>query len=353
MISVYPVCPRAAGPGAAGDISLRLPVPGDIAGPPGDIPGWAGTFPKKVGNIAAIPISRTPRRGYPRPPGTSPGRVGDIPGRPGISPAARRGCPRRAGTSPALRGYPRPRRGCPRRAGTSPARGGGHPRPARGYHRPFGGCPARVLVCRTAHCTHSSPPTHAIKNETRQGVNRCLCDPTRPSESSCCAAVAAARAALVPGGEARTSEPHSEARRGEASGGQSRPQTTVCAAVWRALRPSRGVAEARTARGARAAGGRRAGEPAAREGAWPRRAQARSRGQALWSLGAARGGARPREHTQLSGAAVARRSGARLSGPEESPRAPDPPLGVERRWSLGGQHEHLPGADRASRRHVG
>ena len=59
--------------------------------------------------------------------------------------------------------------------------------------------------------------------------------PTRPSESSCCAAVAAARAALVPGGEARTSEPHSEARRGEASGGQSRPQTTVCAAVWRAL----------------------------------------------------------------------------------------------------------------------
>ena len=132
------------------------------------------------------------------------------------------------------------------------------------------------------------------------------------------------------------------ARRGEASGGQSRPQTTVCAAVWRALRPSRGVAEARTARGARAAGGRRAGEPAAREGAWPRRAQARSRGQALWSLGAARGGARPREHTQLSGAAVARRSGARLSGPEESPRAPEPPLGVERRWSLGGQHEHLP-----------
>ena len=203
--------------------------------------------------------------------------------------------------------------------------------------------------CRThnpcvCHITRSKP--------TQQHVKRCLCDTTRPSESSCCAAVAAARAALVPGGEARTSEPHREARRGVRRA-ESPSDHRVRRCMARPLRPSRRAAEARTARGARAAGGRRAGEPAAREGAWPRRAQARSRGQALWSLGAARGGASPREHTQLSGAAVARRSGARLSGPEESPRAPDPPPGVERRWSLGGQHEHLPGADRASRRHVG
>jgi len=168
-----------------------------------------------------------------------------------------------------------------------------------------------------------------------------------PTKLHGCAAVAAARAALVPG--ARRGPQRATARRGEARGGQRRPQTTVCAAVARPLRPSRGVAEDRTVRGARAAGGRRADEPAAREGAWPRRVQARRRGQALWSLGAARGGARPREHTQ----AVARRSGARLSGPEERPRAPDQPLGVERRWSLGGQQEHLPGADRASRRHLG
>ena len=108
-------------------------------------------------------------------------------------------------------------------------------------------------------------------------------------------------------------------RRGEARGGQSRPQTTVCAAVARPLRPSRGAAEARTVRGARAAGGRRAGEPAAREGAWPRRAQARSRGQALWSLGAARGGARPREHTQ---AVVSRRRSPLRSAAEWAGREP-------------------------------
>ena len=180
------------------------------------------------------------------------------------------------GISPAARGYPRPRLG-------DVLDERGHPRPlARGIPDRLGDIPGPLgdappaswsLVPHTqptcvCHITRSKP--------TQQHVNRCLCDTTRPSEGSCCAAVAAARAALVPGGEARTSEPHSEARRGEASGGQSRPQTTVCAAVWRALRPSRGVAEARTARGARAAGGRRAGEPAAREGAWPRRADARS-----------------------------------------------------------------------------
>ena len=124
---------------------------------------------------------------------------------------------------------------------------------------------------------------------------------SRPSEGSSCAAVAAARAALVPGGEARTTASDRQARRG-ARRAESPSDHRV--PLWRALRPSRGAAEDRTVRGARAAGGRRADEPAAREGAWPRRAQARSRGQALWSLGAARGGARPREHTQ---AVVSRR----------------------------------------------
>ena len=94
-----------------------------------------------------------------------------------------------------------------------------------------------------------------------------------------------------------------------------------CAPLYGApsSRPSRRAAEARTARGARAAGGRRAGEPAAREGAWPRRAQARSRGQALWSLGAARGGASPREHTQ---AVVSRRRSPLRGAAEWTGREP-------------------------------
>ena len=127
-----------------------------------------------------------------------------------------------------------------------------------------------------------------------------------------------ARAALVPGGEARTSEPHSEARRGVRRA-ESPSDHGVRRCMARPLRPSRRAAEARTARGARAAGGRRAGEPAAREGAWPRRAQARSRGQALWSLGAARGGARPREHTQ---AVVSRRRSPLRSAAEWAGREP-------------------------------
>ena len=131
--------------------------------------------------------------------------------------------------------------------------------------------------------------------------------------------MAAARAALVPGGEARTSEPHS-ARRGEASGGQSRPQTTVCAAVWRALFET----EQTSRRGPDSARSDGCGRPPSRracgtEGAWPRRAQARSRGQALWSLGAARGGARPREHTQ---AVVSRRRSPLRSAAEWTRREP-------------------------------
>ena len=174
---------------------------------------------------------------------------------------------------------------------------------------------------------------------------------SRPSEGSWCAAVAAARVALVPGDEARTTASDREARRGaRRAESPSDDRVRRCGAPSSTEQRSR--RDDRTVRGLREAAeptSLRHGKRSVAEAC----AQARRRGQAPWSLGAARGGASPREHTQLSGAAVARRSGARLSGPEESPRAPDPPLGVERRWSLGGQHEHLPGADRASRRHLG
>ena len=214
--------------------------------------------------------------------------------------------------------------------------------------------PALRAMSRPRWCGAHTQPTCVISvplrrsKSTQQHVERCLCDTTRPSESSCCAAVAAARAALVPGGEVRTSEPHSEARWGvRRAESPSDRRVRRCVARPSAEQTSRRGTDSASSEGY--AGGRRAGEPAAREGAWPRRAQARSRGQALWSLG----GASPREHTQ---AVVSRRRSpltTRMSRPEESPRDPDPPLGVERRWSLGGQHEHLPGADRASRRHVG
>lgn len=112
------------------------------------------------------------------------------------------------------------------------------------------------------------------------------------------------------------------ARRGEAStGGQSRPQTTVCAAVWRALFET----EQTSRRGPDSARSEGCGRPPSRRacgtgrGAWPRRAQARSRGQALWSLGAARGGASPREHTQ---AVVSRRRPPLRSAAEWTGREP-------------------------------
>ena len=222
------------------------------------------------------------------------------------------------GISPAARGYPRPRLG-------DVLDERGHPRPlARGIIDRLGDIPGpsgdappaswslvpHTQPTRVCHITRSKP--------TQQHVKRCLCDTTRPSEGSCCAAVAAARAALVPGGEARTSEPHSEARRGVRRA-ESPSDHGVRRCMARPLRPSRRAAEARTARGATAAGGRRAGEPAAREGAWPRRAQARSRGQALWSLGAARGGASPREHTQT---VVSRRRWPLRSAAEWTGREP-------------------------------
>ena len=118
-------------------------------------------------------------------------------------------------------------------------------------------------------------------------------------------------------GEDQRATQRGEARR-QAGRVALRPR---CAPLYGApsSRPSRRAAEARTARGARAAGGRRAGEPAAREGAWRRRAQARSRGQALWSLGAARGGASPREHTQ---AVVSRRRSPLRGAAEWTGREP-------------------------------
>ena len=170
--------------------------------------------------------------------------------------------------------------------------------------------------------------------------------------------LATVRGLLVRGCSRRTRSPrargrgedHSERPRGEARREAGRVALRrPCAAV---ARPSTEQGGRRGQDGARSEG---CGRPPSRRacgtgrGAWPRRAQGGSRGQALWSLG----GASPRAHTQ---AVVSRRRSpltTRMSGPEESPRDPDPPLGVERRWSLGGQHEHLPGADRASRRHVG
>jgi len=89
-------------------------------------------------------------------------------------------------------------------------------------------CPRLGRWCRT-RVSH-----HALKTDSTAHVKRCLCDTTRPSEGSCCAAVAAAHAQPSCPGARRGPASHT-ARRGEASGGQSRPQTTVCAAVWRAL----------------------------------------------------------------------------------------------------------------------
>jgi len=86
--------------------------------------------------------------------------------------------------------------------------------------------------------------------------------------------LATVRGLLVRGCSRRTRSPrargrgedHSERPRGEArrEAGRVAPRRP-CAAVARPLRPSRGAAETRTVRGARAAGGRRADEPAARE----------------------------------------------------------------------------------------
>ena len=75
----------------------------------------------------------------------------------------------------------------------------------------------------------------------------------------------------------------------------------------------------RTVRGPSAARGRRADEPLRHGKRSVAEACARSRGQALWSLGAARGGARPREHTQ---AVVSRRRSPLRSAAEWAGREP-------------------------------
>ena len=154
--------------------------------PDGDIPGRRG--------------HPGPRWGYPRPLGDIPGRVSGISSTSGDIPGLWRGAsPTGSGMFPALRGMPRPRLGR--------------------------WCRTRKPTC-VCHITRSKP--------TQQHVKRCLCDTTRPSEGSCCAAVAAAHAQPSCPGARRGPASHT-ARRGEASGGQSRPETTVCAAVWRAL----------------------------------------------------------------------------------------------------------------------
>ena len=107
----------------------------------------------------------------------------------------------------------------------------------RSSSRVRGRCPPRPPG---THSSHQRATPRAYHLRKTGGWRR---PHSRPSEGSSCAAVAAARAALVPGGEARTTTSDREARRGEARGGQSRPQTTVCAAVARPLRPSRGAAE--------------------------------------------------------------------------------------------------------------
>ena len=132
--------------------------------------------------------------------------------------------------------------------------------------------------------------------------------------------VAAARAALVPGGEARTTASDREARRGA-----RRAESPSDDRVRRCGAPS--STEQRSRRGDRTVceerGLREAAEPTSLcgtgRGAWPRRAQARSRGQALWSLGAARGGASAREHTQ---AVVSRRRPPLRSTAEWTGREP-------------------------------
>ena len=142
----------------------------------------------------------------------------------GISPAAR-GYPRpRLGDVLDERGHPRPlARGIPDRLGDIPGPSGDAP-PASWSLVPH--TQVATHMCRVCHFTRSKP--------TQQHVKRRLCDTTRPSEGSCCAAVAAAHAQPSCPGARRGPASHT-ARRGEASGGQSRPQTTVCAAVWRAL----------------------------------------------------------------------------------------------------------------------
>ena len=165
----------------------------------------------------------------------------------------------------------------------------------------------------TFHSSHQRATPRAYHLRKAGGGRRPY---SRPSEGSWCAAVAAARGALVPGGEARTTASDREARR-EARGGQSRPQTTVCrcgAPFDRAGgAPRTGRCEERGLREDAEPTSLRHGKRSVAEAC----ASKEPRPQALWSLGAVRGGARPREHTQ---AVVSRRRSPLRSAAESTGR---------------------------------
>ena len=168
---------------------------------------------------------------------------GTSPDHPGISPAGRERYQKRSGISPrplcprppdgdipGRRGHPGPRWGYPRPLRDIPGRVGvvlderGHPRPlARGIPDRLGDIPGPsgdVLPASWSLVPHTQPTCvcHITRSKpTQQHVKRCLCDTTRPSEGSCCAAVAAAHAQPSCPGARRGPASHT-ARRGEASG---------------------------------------------------------------------------------------------------------------------------------------
>ena len=91
-----------------------------------------------------------------------------------------------------------------------------------------GRCPPRRRAS-TFHSSHQRATPRAYHLRKAGGGRRPY---SRPSEGSWCAAVAAARGALVPGGEARTTASDREARRG-ARPAESPPDDRV--PLWRAL----------------------------------------------------------------------------------------------------------------------
>ena len=120
---------------------------------------------------------------------------------------------------------------------------------------------APAPAARHPHSSHQRATPRAYHLRKTGGWRR---PHSRPSEGSSCAAVAAARAALVPGGEARTTASDREARRGaRRAESPSDDRVRRCGAPSSTEQRSR--RGDRTVRGARAARGRRADEPAARE----------------------------------------------------------------------------------------
>ena len=128
----------------------------------------------------------------------------------------------------------------------------------RSSSRVRGRCPPRPPG---THSSHQRATPRAYHLRKTGGWRR---PHSQPSEGSSCAAVAAARAALVPGGEARTTASDREARRGaRRAESPSDDRVRRCGAPSSTEQRSR--RGDRTVRGARAARGRRADEPAARE----------------------------------------------------------------------------------------